>query len=124
MRRRPLHIDEIISWALAHREVTGKKPVATSGSIVGARFETWMAVDQALKHGGRGLPGRSSLAKLLAERLGARNSHDLPPLTEEQILAWADEHHQRTGEWPNRDSGEIPNAGECADLPAATHSHD
>ena len=29
------------------------------------------------------------------------------PLTEEQILAWADAHHERTGEWPTRDSGLI-----------------
>jgi hypothetical protein len=34
-----------------------------------------------------------------------------PPLTEEQILAWADEHHQRTGRCPHRESGPISNEG-------------
>jgi hypothetical protein len=30
-----------------------------------------------------------------------------PPLTEEQILAWADAHHARTGEWPSADAGPV-----------------
>ncbi|HEY7425547.1 MAG TPA: hypothetical protein VH682_15050 [Gemmataceae bacterium] len=36
-----------------------------------------------------------------------RRSFERPLLYVEQILAWADEHHQRTGRWPNRDSGPI-----------------
>ena len=31
----------------------------------------------------------------------------LSPLTTEQILAWADAHHERTGEWPRKTSGAI-----------------
>src|SRR5204863_334508 len=31
----------------------------------------------------------------------------LPPLTIKQILKWADAHHQKTGEWPNKKSGEV-----------------
>src|SRR5206468_11401458 len=27
------------------------------------------------------------------------------PLPEEQILGWADAHHERTGEWPSREAG-------------------
>jgi hypothetical protein len=30
-----------------------------------------------------------------------------PPLTVEQILAWADEHHARTGQWPRQGSGTV-----------------
>jgi hypothetical protein len=30
-----------------------------------------------------------------------------PPLTVEQVLAWADEHHARTGEWPVQRSGPV-----------------
>jgi hypothetical protein len=30
-----------------------------------------------------------------------------PPLTIEQILAWADAHHARTGKWPHLDSGRV-----------------
>jgi hypothetical protein len=32
------------------------------------------------------------------------------PLTLEQILAWADAHHARTGSWPHVGSGPIPEA--------------
>ena len=31
----------------------------------------------------------------------------LSPLTVEQILTWADTHHQRTGEWPNQKLGDV-----------------
>jgi hypothetical protein len=31
-----------------------------------------------------------------------------PIFTKSQILAWADEHHTRTGSWPTLESGEIP----------------
>ena len=34
----------------------------------------------------------------------------LPPLTVEQILTWADTHHERTGEWPHHKSGGVPDA--------------
>src|SRR5262249_5777979 len=33
-----------------------------------------------------------------------------PPLTVEQILAWADRHRRRTGRWPRRDSGPVADA--------------
>ena len=29
------------------------------------------------------------------------------PLTIKQILAWADAHHRRTGQWPKRSSGKV-----------------
>ena len=32
------------------------------------------------------------------------------PLMEEQILAWADAHHGRTGRWPNTRSGSVAGA--------------
>ena len=34
----------------------------------------------------------------------------LPPLTVEQILAWADAHHARTGGWPSPGSGPVAGA--------------
>src|SRR5437764_60254 len=100
LRRRPLTIREILAWASAHREATGKWPTVSSGRVLAARFEIWQGIDQALRLGLRDLPGGSSLAQLLAEQCGARNIKDLPPLTEEQILRWADAHHERTGSWP------------------------
>jgi hypothetical protein len=33
-----------------------------------------------------------------------------PPLTVEQILAWADAHHARTGRWPHAGSGPVEGA--------------
>jgi hypothetical protein len=107
--RRALTLHEIINWASAHREVTGKWPTRDTGGIPGTIGETWARVDAALRDGRRGLPGGSSLAQLLAEQCGARNIQALPPLTEDQILAWTDDHHQFTGSWPTADSGFIPN---------------
>ena len=31
-----------------------------------------------------------------------------PPFTEQQILAWVEAYHKRTGQWPKADSGTIP----------------
>jgi hypothetical protein len=109
--KRPLTIEEILAWATAHREATGKWPTKDSGRIAAAKFETWIAVDHALRVGLRDLPGASSLAQLLAEKYGVRNTRDLPPLTTAQILQWADAHHERTGSWPSADSGTIPDSG-------------
>jgi hypothetical protein len=60
--------------------------------------------------GRRGLPGRDSLAKLLARERGVLNPIVRPPLTVEQILAWADLHHARTGRWPGVLSGPVLDA--------------
>jgi hypothetical protein len=72
--------------------------------------DTWRNIDAALYRGSRGLPGKSSLAKLLAERRGVRNHQNLPRLSERQILAWADAHHRRTGRWPYLTSGRVLDA--------------
>jgi hypothetical protein len=111
MRRRPLTITEILLWSAHHRAVTGKWPTKDSGCIIGALFETWSAVDTALRDGLRTLPGGSSLAQLLAEKRGVRNIRDLPALTEEQILEWADIYFRRNGSWPTIASGAIANSG-------------
>ena len=39
-----------------------------------------------------------------------RNIQDLPSLTVEQILAWADAHHARTGLWPTKQDSAIADA--------------
>jgi hypothetical protein len=64
----------------------------------------------SLFRGTRGLPRRSSLAKLLAKKRGVRNRLNLPTLTIEQILKWADAHHAKTGRWPKQDSGDVLDA--------------
>jgi hypothetical protein len=110
MRRPHLHISQILAWADEYYERIGKWPKANSGRIVGGIGDTWRAVNMALVKGLRGLPGRSSLAQLLAERRGVRNRKRLPPFTVEQILAWADAHYERTGAWPGHESGPIASA--------------
>ncbi|MEX0612898.1 MAG: hypothetical protein WD229_12330, partial [Pirellulales bacterium] len=105
-----LHIAQILAWADAHHARTGRWPLAAWGYIPGATGEKWSRVDGALRNGLRGLPGGSSLARLLAEQRGKRNPRQLPPHTIKQILAWADAHHARTGRWPRLDSGPIAEA--------------
>jgi hypothetical protein len=98
---------QIVKWADAWQRKTGSYPTRNSGPIRGINGETWARVNAALIQGHRGLPGGSSLARLLAEYRDVRNVQDLPELPIAQILAWADSHHQRTGSWPKENSGAI-----------------
>src|SRR5262249_15804658 len=122
-----LTIKMVLGWVDAHREATGCWPNTRSGRIAESPFgENWSALDEALRHGCRGLPGGQSLARLLeeyrgvkrrmsdagaaraaeagrwarAERKGCRAT-----LSVELILAWADAYHAETGRWPNVRSG-------------------
>jgi hypothetical protein len=61
----PLTENQIVTWALAHRDRTGKLPNYKSGPVVDAPAETWAGLDSALRYGKRELAGGSSLAKLL-----------------------------------------------------------
>ncbi|MCW3098134.1 MAG: hypothetical protein JWL77_3752 [Chthonomonadaceae bacterium] len=103
---------QILEWADLHKERTGQWPTNASGAILEAPGETWAAADAALHSGGRGLRGGSSLAVLLEEERGRRNCKRTPPLTEQQILEWADRHHARTGDWPRNDTGPVFDAPE------------
>jgi hypothetical protein len=106
-----LTVAEVLAWADAHRNRTGRWPNAYTGPIPEAPLgTTWKLVDNGLRYGSRGLPGKSSLAKLLAEHRGHRNIGALPRLTVDQILCWADAWHRRTGSWPLIASGPIPEA--------------
>ncbi|HVC94798.1 MAG TPA: hypothetical protein VND64_13960 [Pirellulales bacterium] len=104
---RPLTVRQILEWADAHQRRTGKFPKHNSGPVATAQGEMWSAVDKALLGGHRGLPGGSSLPKLLAEHRGVRNHGALPRYTVNQILAWADAHHARHGRWPSQHSGAV-----------------
>src|SRR5262249_32140245 len=115
-----LTVELILAWADAHHARTGSWPRETSGPVVGAPGEMWSGVDIALEKGLRGLAGSSSLPRLLADHRGVRNQAAPPRLTIEQILAWADAHHARTGRWPNAKSGPIPEAREETWMRVAT----
>lgn len=103
---------QIVKWADACRRKTSRYPKRDSGPIPGVIGETWARVNAALVLGHRGLPGGSSLARLLAEYRDVRNIQRLPPLTISKILDWADAYYRRTGKWPKADSGAIPEASD------------
>lgn len=99
----PLTTEAILALADQFHRQNGRWPQTQEGT-------PWRAIDEALRKGWRGLPGGSSLARLLAQQRGVRNKQGLPPLTREMILHWADRHHERTGQWPRHRSGPIPEA--------------
>ncbi|MCH8211442.1 MAG: hypothetical protein IIB99_08715, partial [Planctomycetes bacterium] len=105
-----LTIKQVLQWADAHYERTGQWPRQKTGRVRGASGDNWLMLDTSLRRGMRGLRGGSSLAKLLAKHRGVRNRMDLPPLSIEQILAWADAHRARTGDWPTTPSGRVHEA--------------
>ena len=106
----PLSPELILAWADRHHARTGRWPAIGSGPIAGAPGESWQAVDAALLRGSRGLPPGGSIARLLAARRDVPHPHDIPALSQEQILSWADAHKARTGKWPTERSGPIAGA--------------
>jgi hypothetical protein len=109
-RRKVLSIEQVLAWADAHRDATGRWPTAASGCIAGVPDETWASINDALRRGLRGLPGGGSLPDLLAEHRGKPERQRKAPLTEEEVLAWADAHFRRIGRWPNAISGPVLDA--------------
>jgi hypothetical protein len=109
-KRKPdLTINQILAWCDDFFDSKKRWPTRKDGTV-GLPNTSWSAIDTNLSQGTRGLPRGSSLAKLLFDHRGRRHPLHLPPLTVAQILAWADSHHQRTGEWPHYTSGRIPEA--------------
>jgi len=102
-------VKQVLAWADAWYARTGDWPYALSGEIPGSGGVNWLSVDRALRLGRAMLPGGSSLACLLASKRGVVR---YAPFTEEQILAWADAHHRRTGRWPVAESGPVTDAAE------------
>jgi len=105
-----LTLTKILSWADDHHRKTGDWPTAWSGGFTdpatGAE-EHWRNIHYALVRGHRSLRSGSSLARLLAERGRKRHQLHLPRLTHAIVLAWSDDHYQRTGTWPQKNSGTI-----------------
>ena len=109
--RPPLTVEQILAWADEYKARTGDWPVKGSGRVRESEM-TWGQVDDALRAGRCGLPGRSSLPILLSEHREVRNHRLLADLREKDILKWADDHKQRTGKWPRHTSGVIPGTTE------------
>lgn len=105
-----LTVRKILAWVDRHHQQTGDWPTEDSGPVDGQPGEKWGSVTAALQMGLRGLPGGSSLARILVEHRGVRNRMALPPLTTKLILSWVDAYHKRKGRWPHRKSGAISDA--------------
>ena len=108
--RKRLTLKQILAWADAHRKQTGRWPNLRSGPVRGARAETWAAINEALRKGYRGLKDTDTLAGVLARHRGVSRGRDPVRLTIKQMLAWADAHHRRTGQWPILRDGPVPGA--------------
>jgi hypothetical protein len=107
----PLTEDQILSWADAQHARTGRWPTAQAGPVVDAPGETWLKLNYALIRGRRGLPGGSSLARLLDSHRGRRprgKQKRLPLPSVAEVLGWADAYHARTGRWPTCNAEPIP----------------
>jgi hypothetical protein len=100
-RKQVLSESKIFGWAVAHFRRTGSWPTAASGAVFDAGGEDWKAINEGLANGFRGLPGGSSIAKLLnARRVIRPRRHWRPPLTVPQILEWAEAYFKTYGDWP------------------------
>ena len=65
-RARPqFSVPQILAWADAFHARTGQWPKYNLGPIPESAGESWTTVDEALRHGKRGLAGGGSLARLL-----------------------------------------------------------
>jgi hypothetical protein len=102
--------EQVLDWADAFFERTGGWPGPWSGPIPEAPGETWLLVAAALALGLRGFPPGGSIPRFLDAHRG-RYNRSAPKFTTEQILAWADDWHARTGDWPRAISGQIPGSG-------------
>ena len=110
-----LTIKQILTWADEHAKRYRRWPQGNSGAVPGKAGRagmTWRKIDDALVFGIRGLPGGSSLSKLLLQKRGKRPFFYLIRLTNDQILRLADTHHRRTGTWPIRSSGAVVGASD------------
>ncbi len=117
-RYRPIRVEEILAWADAHRAAHRTLPTREAGEIPQSG-DTWSAINRCLQYGFRGLPGGSTLIRLLKKHRGLPIGRRLPELSEEQVLAWADAYFAAQGKWPTENSGPIPGTKETWSAVAA-----
>ncbi len=105
-RRWPISVERILEWADTHKARQGDWPTMTSGAIPGTDV-TWACVNGWLRHGHRGLLGGSSLSRCLYQHRDVKPGRTPPPLSQQQVLAWADAHFAAQGKWPTVQSGPV-----------------
>jgi hypothetical protein len=110
MRPSRLYFRQILRWIRDFQKRTKQWPNSESGPISGTPGENWRKVDNALRLGLRGLPGGSSLARLLEEEYGVPNLKSRAQLTVAKILTWADAFHRQHRRWPTTQSGVLADA--------------
>ncbi len=110
--RHPLVTEKkVLGWADAFHKRHGSWPTLNSGTIREAPHgRTWRSVDAALRKGRWYMPAGPSLRLLLKRARGVGRTHRRDPLALEELLAWGEAHHARTGKWPDTRSGPIPEA--------------
>ena len=102
----PLSIEQILQLADNHFNQYGSWPHSHSGPVNGTNL-TWSAISERLRLGFRGTHPGHSLSALLEQYRNVRPGRTPPPLSEKQILAWADAYFALHGRWPTEDSGTI-----------------
>ena len=65
-----LSVERVVAWADAYHAELGRWPTFRSGPIAAAPGETWSTINAALRNGRRGLPGPTTLTRLLIEHRG------------------------------------------------------
>ena len=109
-----LTIKQILAGADAHFAAHGEWPAVATVEPVAEANATWRDIDVALRRGLRGLPGGTSLARLLQKLRGKQvvKRPYYPPLSAQQIVDWQKSYRQATGHWPVESSGPITEAPE------------
>jgi hypothetical protein len=102
-----LSIEQILDWADAEHAATGRWPTRSWGDVCEAPGEDWRSINRALRQGVRGLPGGSSLSRLLSEH---RPAYRRSNLTLEKIRTWAEAYRRTHGVWPSAGSGPVADA--------------
>jgi hypothetical protein len=64
---RTLTVEQVLAWADDFRSVHGCWPTEDSGAVAGAPGERWSAIEFALNKGRHGLPGGTTLLRLIEE---------------------------------------------------------
>lgn len=101
-----LSIRRILRWVDEHKIRFGSFPTIHDKRAP-SPGESWLAINASLERGSRGLPGGSSLPKLLAEHRGVARGIHRPRLKLATIVGWARAHHKSTGEWPTEGTGKV-----------------
>jgi hypothetical protein len=96
----------MLGMAELHKSRTGKWPTQRSGSVFGGNSgDNWALYENLLREGGRGLPGGSSLARLICSKHPYIHSKNKPGLTEYFIVERASDFRNKHGYYPIVRSG-------------------